>query len=64
MGGSKSPPVLQRALDAVAVALPRAKRVVLEGLSHSASGNADDPMTGRGARPDLVAAELRRFFSA
>ena len=30
---------------------------------HAASGNADDPMTGKGADLERVARELRRFFA-
>ncbi len=63
LGGSKSPPFLRESVDLLARLMPRARRVELAGLGHSASGNTDDPMTGRGARPDLVAAELRRSFA-
>jgi len=41
-----------RGLSAV---LPRARRVTLRGVGHTAADN--------GGRPDLVARELRTFFS-
>jgi len=63
LSGSKSPAFLRAAVDALARALPTAERVELAGVGHTASGNPDDPMTGRGARPDLVAQTLRRFFA-
>jgi len=49
-------------LDAVERVLPRAKRTELPGLGHTDSGNADDPMTDRGAHPERVAEELHRSF--
>jgi pimeloyl-ACP methyl ester carboxylesterase len=63
LGGAKSPAYLVASLDALAGVLPRAKRVTLAGLDHSASGNTDDRMTGKGADPQRVAKELRRFFA-
>jgi pimeloyl-ACP methyl ester carboxylesterase len=63
LGGSKSPAFLSASLDALARVLPGAERVELAGLGHAASGNADDPMTGKGADPQRVAQELRRFFA-
>ena len=63
LGGTKSPAFLRASLDALERVLPRAKREALAGLGHAASGNADDPMTGRGADPQRVAQELRRFFA-
>ena len=63
LGGSKSrPPFLKRVLDSLEQALPHVRRVEFAGLGHGASGNTDDPRNGRGARPQLVAQELRRFF--
>lgn len=62
LSGTASPAFLQASVDALERVLPRAKRVRLAGLGHSASGNAADPMTGRGADPVRVALELRRFF--
>jgi pimeloyl-ACP methyl ester carboxylesterase len=58
LGGSKSPAYLKRALDALEAVLPDATRHELPGLDHGASGNAKQ----RG-RPDVVAAELRRFLA-
>jgi pimeloyl-ACP methyl ester carboxylesterase len=63
LGGTASPRYLQASVDALARVLPRAERVRLSGLGHSASGNTADPMTGRGADPVRVAQELRRFFA-
>ena len=59
MGGSKSPALLKDALTDLAEALPRARRVELEGLDHGASWNGDV----RG-HPELVAPELRQFFAS
>jgi pimeloyl-ACP methyl ester carboxylesterase len=63
LGGGKSPAYLRAGLDALATVLAQARRVEFPGLDHRAAGNTADPMTGRGARPDLIAAELRRFFA-
>ena len=63
LSGSKSPAFLRAAVEALARALPNADRIELAGVGHTASGNTDDPMTGRGARPELVAQTLRRFFA-
>jgi pimeloyl-ACP methyl ester carboxylesterase len=62
LSGTASPAYLQASVDALERVLPRAERVRLSGLGHSASGNRADPMTGRGADPERVAQELRRFF--
>jgi len=62
LSGTKSPTYLQASVDALERLLPRAQRVRLSGLDHSASGNSADPMTGKGADPERVARELRRFF--
>ena len=63
LGGGKSPAFLRAGLDALERVLPSAQRVEFPGLAHSASGNPDDPPTGRGADPQRVALELRRFFA-
>jgi pimeloyl-ACP methyl ester carboxylesterase len=63
LGGGNSPSFLKAGLDALERVLPSAKRIEFPGLAHSASGNPDDPMTGRGADPERVAVELRRFFA-
>ncbi|MDP9265130.1 MAG: hypothetical protein M3O91_03275 [Chloroflexota bacterium] len=58
LGGSKSPPYLRVALDALEKVLPNARRVELRGVGHGASGNVN-----RGGKPELVAQQLRRFFA-
>jgi pimeloyl-ACP methyl ester carboxylesterase len=58
MGGSKSPAYLKAALDALEQALPDANRVEFAGLDHSATWNSD-----KGGQPQVVAQELRRFFT-
>jgi len=64
LGGSKSrPPWLRHVLDSLEKVLPRVRRVEFAGLGHGASGNTDDPRNGSGARPRLVAEEMRRFFA-
>jgi pimeloyl-ACP methyl ester carboxylesterase len=63
LGGSKSPAFLNASLDALERVLPGAERIELAGVGHSASGNADDPMTGKGAQPERVAQELRKLFA-
>jgi pimeloyl-ACP methyl ester carboxylesterase len=55
MGGSKSPPFLKTALDALARTLPHVERVTLPGLDHFGATND--------GKPSIVAAELRRFFA-
>jgi len=63
LGGGKSPSFLRASLDALERVLPSATRIEFPDLGHSASGNPGDPMTGRGADPERVAVELRRFFA-
>jgi pimeloyl-ACP methyl ester carboxylesterase len=64
LGGGKSrPPFLRRVLDSLERVLPHVRRVEFAGLGHGAAGNTDDPRSGRGARPELVAQEMRRFFA-
>ncbi len=58
LGGRKSPAYLKRGLDLLEQVLPRARRVQLAGVGHAASWNRD-----RGGRPEVVAAELCRFFA-
>ena len=55
--GTKSPVYLRASIDSLAGVRPNARRVVLEGLGHEASGNAHE-----GGTPARVAAELRAFF--
>jgi pimeloyl-ACP methyl ester carboxylesterase len=59
VGGDRSPRYLRQAVDALAVRLPQAERVVLPGLGHGATGNRD-----RGGRPDQVAPHVRAFLGA
>jgi pimeloyl-ACP methyl ester carboxylesterase len=54
LGGSESPTVLKRTLDALSKILPNAKRVELQGVGHEAP-------TDRG-QPERIAPQLRRFF--
>lgn len=58
LGGSKSPAYLRTAVDALAQALPGARRVVFAGLNHSATGPRE-----QGGKPELVAQTLRGFFA-
>lgn len=55
LGGSKSARNLTAALDGLAAVLPRARRVTLPGAGHTAADNS--------GKPELVAAQLRAFFS-
>ena len=61
LGGSKGLRLFQPGLDALERVLPHARRVVFPGLDHGAS--ADVSSRNRGGKPDVVAAELRRFFT-
>jgi pimeloyl-ACP methyl ester carboxylesterase len=54
LGGSESPMVLKRTLDALSKILPHAKRIELQRVGHEAP-------TDRG-QPERIAPELRRFF--
>jgi pimeloyl-ACP methyl ester carboxylesterase len=54
LGGDRSPAYLKRVLNGLEPVLPRVRRVTLTGVGHLAADN-----TGK---PELVAAELRRFF--
>lgn len=62
LGGSKSPPYLKLALDDLEKILPNAKRIEFPGLGHAAAWNYDKQRNPDG-KPELVAQELRRFFS-
>jgi pimeloyl-ACP methyl ester carboxylesterase len=55
LGGAKSARNLTTALDALAAVLPRAHRVTLPRTGHTAADNS--------GKPELVAAQLRAFFS-
>ena len=61
LGGSKGLRLFQPGLDTLERVLPHARRVVFPGLDHGAS--ADVSSRNRGGKPDVVAAELRRFFA-
>ncbi|MBV4359217.1 alpha/beta fold hydrolase [Pinibacter aurantiacus] len=52
--GTKSQPYLRNTIDKLSAALPKAKFVELVGQGHTVSNN--------GEKPELVAAELKRFF--
>ncbi|MEV1172748.1 alpha/beta hydrolase [Nonomuraea sp. NPDC049784] len=58
LGGTRSPAHLRSALTALERVLPRARRVALKGLDHSATSNA----AHRG-HPERVAPEIRRFLA-
>jgi len=54
MGGKRSRTNFEVALDALAAALPNAKRITFPGLGHLAAEN--------GGSPERIAMELRSFF--
>ncbi len=56
LGGSRSPRYLKKTLDALGEALPNPRRVELPGVGHLAADNS--------GKPELVAQELRRFFTS
>jgi len=58
LGGSTSPAYLKAALDTLEKVLPNVRRVEFEGLNHGGSGNRD-----QWGKPELVASEVRKFFS-
>jgi pimeloyl-ACP methyl ester carboxylesterase len=55
LGGTKSPAYLKKAVYALERVLPHVSRVEFRGVGHLAADNS--------GKPELVAAELRRFFS-
>lgn len=62
LGGSKGLPFLKPSLDALEKTLPHVvKRVEFTGLEHGGSNNPSQ--TNRGSKPELVAQELRQFFT-
>ena len=61
LGGDRSPAWLKIALDALSKTLPRVERVEFPGLDHG--GSSDISSTNRSGQPEVVAAELRRFFA-
>ncbi|MEV0203134.1 alpha/beta hydrolase, partial [Nonomuraea sp. NPDC050691] len=58
LGGTRSPAYLKRALTTLEGVLPDARRVVLQGVGHEATGNA-----ARGGKPERVAREIERFLT-
>jgi hypothetical protein len=62
LGGSKGPPFLKPALDALAQTLPHSQRVEFPGLDHGGSSDASGTNPG-GGKPEIVAEEIRRFFT-
>lgn len=61
LGGSKGLDFLKPALAALEHVLPHATRVEFAGLDHG--GSADASKANEGGKPEVVAPELRRFFS-
>ena len=62
MGGElKRPAFLRPAFDTWARTLPHSRQAVFPGLDHGASG--DPGPANRGARPAVLAPEIRAFFS-
>ncbi|MEW9528082.1 alpha/beta fold hydrolase [Microbispora sp. NPDC049125] len=62
LGGGKGLPYLKPALTALEKTLPHVQRVEFPGLDHGASG--DPSKRNPGGKPQVVAAELRRFFAS
>jgi hypothetical protein len=58
LGGESSPEYLRNAMNAIAAALPYARRIVFPGLGHGAMGNRRF-----GGKPAVVAVPLKQFFS-
>ncbi|MEV4175499.1 alpha/beta hydrolase [Nonomuraea sp. NPDC049709] len=58
LGGTRSPAYLRATLAGLERVLPRARRVELAGLDHSATSNA-----ARRGRPERVADEIRGFLT-
>jgi pimeloyl-ACP methyl ester carboxylesterase len=56
LGGSQSPGYLRQSLDALGGVLPHVRRVELAGVGHLAADNSE--------KPELVARELRGFFTS
>ncbi len=62
LGGDRSPGWLKIALDVLEKTLPHVERFEFPGLDHG--GSSDLSSTNRSGRPEIVAAELRRFFAS
>ena len=56
LGGTRSAPYLKTSLNALRTVLPHVRFVALAGLDHLAADNS--------GKPERIAEELRRFFSA
>jgi pimeloyl-ACP methyl ester carboxylesterase len=56
LGGSRSPAFLKRSLDGLGSVVPRVRRVEIPGVGHLAADNS--------GKPERVALELKRFFTA
>lgn len=61
LSGSKGLRLFLPGMTALERALPNVRRVEFPGLDHG--GSADVSNANRGAKPDVVGAELRRFFA-
>lgn len=61
LSGSKGLRLFLPGMQALEQALPNVRRVEFPGLDHG--GSADVSSTNRSAKPDVVGAELRRFFA-
>jgi pimeloyl-ACP methyl ester carboxylesterase len=62
LGGDRSPAWLIAALDALEKTLPHVHRVEFPGLNHG--GSSDISSMNRSGRPEIVAEELKRFFTS
>jgi pimeloyl-ACP methyl ester carboxylesterase len=61
LGGGKGLAFLKPSLDALEQTLPNATRIEFAGLDHG--GSSDVTKANAGGKPEVVAPELRRFFS-
>jgi hypothetical protein len=61
LGGGKGLAFLKPSLDALEQTLPNATRIEFAGLDHA--GSSDVTKANAGGKPEVVAPELRRFFS-
>jgi pimeloyl-ACP methyl ester carboxylesterase len=63
LSGSKGLPFLKPALEALAQTLPHNQRVEFPGLDHGGSSDASGTNPG-GGKPEIVAQEIRSFFTS
>jgi len=61
MAGSKGLAFLRPGLDALAATLPNRQRVTYPGLDHG--GSSDPGPANRHGHPEVVAPEIRAFFT-